>query len=150
MKISSPVFEDGGTIPVKYTCDGENISIPLRFSDIPEETESLALIMDDPDAPSGVFVHWVIYNMPAGLSALPEGISNEPYLEGGILQGVNSFGKIGYSGPCPPDGPHRYMFKLYALDTILEADAGLSKHELLALMEGDIIEGAGMMGIYER
>ncbi len=150
MKISSPAFENGGLIPVRYTCDGEDISVPLIFEDVPSGAKTLALVMDDPDAPAGVFVHWVIYNIPAGLSGLPEGLPPEPYLEGGIKQGVNSFGNIGYGGPCPPSCAHRYMFKLYALDSTLEADAGLSKHELLSLIEGSVIEGAGMMGIYER
>ncbi len=150
MKISSPAFENGGTIPSKYTCDGLDISIPLVFEDVPENAQSLALIMDDPDAPMGIFVHWVIYNMPATLEGLPEGIPNEPYLSEGIRQGVNSFGNIGYGGPCPPNGAHRYMFKLYALDIPLEVDAGLSKHDLLAVMNGHVIAGAELMGIYAR
>ncbi|WP_457592766.1 YbhB/YbcL family Raf kinase inhibitor-like protein [Hydrogenimonas sp.] len=150
MKLYSPAFEEGGYIPVKYTCDGEDISVPLVFEDIPGTAASLALIMDDPDAPSGTFVHWVIYDIPPGIEGLPEGIAPDPYLSEGIRQGVNSFGNIGYGGPCPPSGEHRYMFKLYALDKMLEADAGLSKHELLSLMDGHIVEGAGMMGIYGR
>ncbi|WP_457595353.1 YbhB/YbcL family Raf kinase inhibitor-like protein [Hydrogenimonas sp.] len=150
MKLSSPAFEDGGAIPAIYTCDGEDISPPLVFGEIPEEAASLALIVDDPDAPAGTFVHWVVYNIPATFGGLPEGIPPEPYLSDGIRQGVNSFGKIGYGGPCPPGGLHRYMFKLYALDAPLEAESGLSKHELLGLMEGHVIEGAGMMGTYGR
>jgi len=151
MKLSSPAFEEGGYIPVKYTCDGEDISVPLLFGDIPAEAESLALIMDDPDAPAGTFVHWVIYNIPADSGGLPEGIPAEPYLAEGIRQGVNSFGNIGYGGPCPPPGgAHRYMFKLYARDRALDIDAGLSKHELLSAMEGSVIAGAGTMGLYGR
>ncbi len=150
MKLYSPVFEEGGYIPAKYTCDGEDISVPLTFEDIPASAVSLALIMDDPDAPSGTFVHWVIYDIPADVGGVPEGVVPEPYLADGIKQGVNSFGNIGYGGPCPPSGEHRYMFKLYALERMLDADAGLSKHELLSLMEGYIVEGAGMMGIYGR
>lgn len=150
MVISSPVFEDGGLIPPKYTCDGDDISIPLDFGDVPAEAKSLALIMDDPDAPSGTFVHWVVYNIPPHMPGLPEAVPTEPRLLDGILQGVNSFGKIGYGGPCPPGGAHRYMFKLYALDTLMDVEAGLSKHELLSVMDGHVISGAGMMGVYER
>ncbi|WP_353662464.1 YbhB/YbcL family Raf kinase inhibitor-like protein [Hydrogenimonas sp. SS33] len=150
MRLESPAFENGGTIPARYTCDGEDISIPLIFADVPAEAKSLALIMDDPDAPMGIFVHWLIYNMPASLEGLPEGVPNEPYLEEGILQGVNSFGNIGYGGPCPPDGAHRYMFKLYALDTHLDADAGMNKQQLLAAMRGHIVDGAELMGVYAR
>ena len=150
MQLISPAFEDGGEIPVRYTCDAEGISIPLQFLEIPEEAVSLALIMDDPDAPMGVFVHWVIYNIPAELSELPEGIPPQPYLEMGIRQGTNSFGKIGYGGPCPPDGAHRYMLKLYALDVAMDLDAGMTKHQLLSAMEGHVIDSAGLMGIYAR
>ncbi len=150
MQLISPAFEHGGEIPARYTCDGEDISIPLQFLEIPEEAVSLALIMDDPDAPMGVFVHWVIYNIPAELSELPEGIPPQPYLEMGIRQGTNSFGKIGYGGPCPPDGAHRYMLKLYALDVAMDLDAGMTKHQLLSAMEGHVIESAGLMGIYAR
>ena len=150
MQLISPAFEHGGEIPARYTCDAEDISIPLQFLEIPEEAVSLALIMDDPDAPMGVFVHWVIYNIPAELSELPEGIPPQPYLEMGIRQGTNSFGKIGYGGPCPPDGAHRYMLKLYALDVAMDLDAGMTKHQLLSAMEGHVIESAGLMGIYAR
>ncbi|WP_456450235.1 YbhB/YbcL family Raf kinase inhibitor-like protein [Hydrogenimonas sp.] len=150
MILSSPAFEHGGFIPARYTCDGENISIPLNFSDIPEGTRSLALVMDDPDAPMGVFVHWVVYNIPPGLGGLPEGLPNEPVLEGGILQGINSFKTIGYGGPCPPDGAHRYMFKLYALDAVLDAEPGMTKHQLLSAIDGHVLDGAGLMGLYER
>ncbi len=150
MRLSSSAFEDGGYIPPKYTCDGEDVSIPLEFDDIPEEAQSLALIMDDPDAPGGTFVHWIVYNIPPMPGVLPEAVPNEPYLSEGIRQGVNSFGKIGYGGPCPPGGAHRYMFKLYAVDMPFDLEAGLSKHELLSAMDGHLISGAGLMGIYER
>ncbi len=106
--------------------------------------------MDDPDAPSGTFVHWIVYNIPSKLGGLPEVIPSEPYLSEGIRQGVNSFGNIGYGGPYPPGGAHRYMFKLYATDTPLDLEAGLNKHELLSAMGGHMISGAGLMGIYER
>jgi len=120
------------------------------FLNIPENAKSLALIMEDPDAPSGLFVHWVIYNIPASFGGLPEGIPNNSKLEYGIEQGVNDFGKIGYGGPCPPDRPHRYFIKLYALDTILNLPSGLNREELLSAMKGHIISTAQLMGIYER
>ncbi len=150
MRLESPVFENGGMIPSKYTCDGADISVPLRFSNVPAEAKSLALIVDDPDAPMGIFVHWVIYDIPASLEGLPEGVPPAPLLEGGIKQGVNSFGKIGYGGPCPPNGTHRYYFKLYALDTVLNLEPGLGKHELLAAMRGHVVDGAELMGLYAR
>ena len=150
MRLESPVFENGGMIPSKYTCDGADISVPLRFSNVPAEAKSLALIVDDPDAPMGIFVHWVIYDIPASLEGLPEGVPPAPLLEGGIKQGVNSFGKIGYGGPCPPNGTHRYYFKLYALDTVLNLEPGHGKHELLAAMRGHVVDGAELMGLYAR
>ena len=106
--------------------------------------------MEDPDAPTGLFVHWVIYNMPADLGGLPEGIPPEPMLDLGIRQGVNDFRKIGYGGPCPPDRPHRYFLKLYALDVPLPLDPGLSRTELLGAMRGHLIDEAELMGIYAR
>ena len=150
MRLESPAFENGGVIPSRYTCDGADISVPLRFLDVPAEAKSLALIVDDPDAPMGIFVHWVIYDIPAALEGLPEGVPPAPMLEGGIKQGVNSFGKIGYGGPCPPNGTHRYFFKLYALDTVLNLEPGMGKQELLAAMRGHVIDGAELMGLYAR
>ncbi|WP_457606431.1 YbhB/YbcL family Raf kinase inhibitor-like protein [Nitratifractor sp.] len=150
MLIQSPAFENGGVIPAKYGCRGEDLSIPLSFRGIPEGTRSLALIMKDPDAPGGLFVHWVIYNMPASLGELPEGIPPEPTLAEGIRQGINDFGRIGYGSPCPPDRPHRYYLKLYALDTPLPLEPGLNREQLLAAMRGHVIDEAELMGIYER
>ncbi len=150
MQLLSPAFEHGGLIPPKYTCDGEDISIPLVFENVPPEAKTIAIIMDDPDAPVGVFVHWVIYDIPASLPGLPEGVPPAPELEGGIKQGINDFGRIGYGGPCPPDGAHRYFIKAYALDVALEAQPGLTKHQLLRLMSGHVIDDAVLMGIYER
>jgi len=150
MFLQSPAFENGGEIPAKYGCRGSDLSIPLKFGNVPEGAKSLALIMEDPDAPMGLFVHWVIYNMPADLGGLPEGIPPEPMLDLGIRQGVNDFRKIGYGGPCPPDRPHRYFLKLYALDVPLPLDPGLSRTELLEAMRGHLIDEAELMGIYAR
>jgi len=150
MRILSPAFEYGGLIPPKYTCDGEDLSFPLIFEELPPQTASVALIMDDPDAPMGVFVHWVIYDIPPALGGLPEGVPPAPELEGGIKQGFNDFGRIGYGGPCPPDGVHRYFVKAYALDRVLGAQPGLRKKELLALMADSIIDDGVLMGVYGR
>ncbi len=150
MQILSPAFENGGFIPAKYTCDGADISIPLEFVGVPSEAKSIAIVMDDPDAPMGVFVHWVIYDIPAELKGLPEGIPNAAELEYGIKQGVNDFGKIGYGGPCPPNGAHRYFIKAYALDVVLGVEPGLTKAQLLNLIAPHVIDEAVLMGIYER
>ncbi|MRI58763.1 MAG: YbhB/YbcL family Raf kinase inhibitor-like protein [Epsilonproteobacteria bacterium] len=150
MRLLSPAFENGGMIPSQYTCDGADKSVPLIFHNVPSEAKSLALVMDDPDAPMGVFVHWVIYDIPSALQGLPEGVPHVPELEYGIKQGFNDFGKIGYGGPCPPKGAHRYFFKLYALSADLALDPGLTKAQLLQLIAPYVIEEAVLMGIYER
>ncbi len=150
MTLTSPAFINGGEIPAKYGCRGEDISIPLAFRNVPEGTKSLALIMEDPDAPGGLFVHWVIYDMPADLGGLPEGVPPVSELDLGIRQGVNDFGKIGYGGPCPPDRPHRYFLRLFALDIEPAAEAGLSRAQLLRRMEGHVLAEADLMGIYAR
>ena len=150
MFVRSPAFENGDQIPSEYGCHGSDVSIPLIFENVPEGTRSLALIMDDPDAPAGIFVHWVAYNIPSDLQGLPENIPGAPLLANGIRQGINDFGTTGYGGPCPPDRPHRYFIKLYALDVPLELDPGLSKEHLLGVMGGHVIEEAELMGIYAR
>ncbi|MBC7119287.1 MAG: YbhB/YbcL family Raf kinase inhibitor-like protein [Methanobacteriaceae archaeon] len=150
MKIRSTAFNDGERIPKKYTCDGEDISPPLIWEDIPEGTVTLALISDDPDAPSKTWTHWLIFNIPPELNGLPESVEKVGELENGIMQGFNDFGRIGYGGPCPPFGVHRYFFKLYALDTSLDLEPGTSKEELLEAMEGHIIEKTQMIGLYSR
>ena len=150
MQLLSPAFSHGEAIPVKYTCDGENLSIPLVFKNIPPEAKSIAIIMDDPDAPMGVFVHWVIYDIPATMQGLPEGVPGYPELEYGIKQGRNDFGKIGYGGPCPPSGVHRYYIKAYALNKALNLQAGLNKRELLQIIRSYIIDQAVLMGVYGR
>ncbi len=151
--LESPVFENGGMIPEKYSCDGENISPPLEWKHSPSGTKSLALICDDPDAPAHVWVHWVVYDIPASASRLTENINKKEKklaapLEG-ALQGVNSSGKTGYSGPCPPGGTHRYFFKLYALDTVLKKE-NLDKVQLLNAMKGHVLEETELMGKYQR
>jgi len=150
MKIESPSFKDGDFIPAKYTCDGSDISPPLDWSGIPEKAKSLALISDDPDAPMGTWVHWVIYNIPPDEKGLPEGLPPEKTLPNRARQGVNDFRKIGYGGPCPPGGTHRYFFKLYALDKVLELGPGITKKKLLDAMEGHIIAEAQLIGRYKR
>ncbi len=150
MRLISPAFKHGDIIPRKYTCDGDDISPPLRWDKVPDKTKSFALICDDPDAPMGTWVHWVYYNIPKNIRNLPEGIvSNEnPYIGG--TQGLNDFKRIGYGGPCPPGGKHRYFFRLYALDDVLDLPAGLTKAQLLKRIETHIIETAVLMGIYSR
>ncbi|WP_200763665.1 YbhB/YbcL family Raf kinase inhibitor-like protein [Nitrosophilus alvini] len=150
MNIFSPAFDNGGFIPTKYTCDGADVSPELIFENIPQSAQSLAIIMDDPDAPMGTFVHWVIYNIPPNLEGLPEDVPKAPYLDMDIRQGVNDFSQIGYKGPCPPGGVHRYFIKLYALDTKMELDPGITKADLLNAMRGHIIGEAVLMGRYAR
>jgi Raf kinase inhibitor-like YbhB/YbcL family protein len=150
MEIKSAAFKEGGMIPKKYTCDGEDISPPLTWSNVPDGTKSFALISDDPDAPVGIWVHWVIYNIPGNATQLPEHVRTDKKLPDGSLQGINDFPNIGYGGPCPPSGVHRYYFKLYALDTVLNIQAGITKEELLSDMEGHILARAQLMGKYKR
>jgi Raf kinase inhibitor-like YbhB/YbcL family protein len=116
IKITSSAFKDGDMIPLKYTCDGKNVSPPLQWDLVPDGTKSIALICDDPDAPSGDWTHWVVYNLPADVRLLSENIPNDETLPDGTRQGLTDFGTTGYSGPCPPWGVHRYYFKIYALD----------------------------------
>jgi len=149
--LSSPAFAPDGPIPRRHTCDGEDRSPALRWGDAPPATKSFALICDDPDAPCGTWVHWVICNLPASSHELPEGISREPHLSDGSIQGQNSWGKPGYNGPCPPRGkPHRYYFQLYALDVVLALDARASKPEVLEAMRDHILAEARLMGTYAR
>lgn len=142
MKITSPLFGHNQLVPQKFTCDGEDISPALEIQDIPSKAKSLALIVDDPDAPMGTWVHWVVYDIPV-TSAIPENS-----IPG--KQGSNNFGRRNYGGPCPPSGTHRYFFKLYALDKKLEAKEGLSKQELEKAMQGHILDNAELIGLYKR
>jgi Raf kinase inhibitor-like YbhB/YbcL family protein len=148
--VTSNAFQEGGMIPKKFTCDGENISPQLAWNNIPQVTKSLAIINDDPDAPGGVWVHWVIYNIPPESKELQEHILPQKVLQNGTKQGTNDFRKIGYGGPCPPGGTHRYFFKIFALDKMLTEEAGLTKAQLLKAMEGHILADGQLMGIYKR
>lgn len=144
IQLTSAAFQEGGTIPKKYTCDGQNISPQLDWSGLPDQTKSLVLIVDDPDAPGGTFVHWVLYALPADLKGLSEGASTG-------VQGANSFRKSGYGGPCPPKGStHRYFFKLYALDTSLSLKPGASKADVEKAAGGHILAQGQLMGKYGR
>ena len=149
-KLTSPAFEEEGMIPKKYTCDAEDISPPLTWESVPEGTKSLAIICDDPDAPVGTWVHWVLFNLPPDTKKLIEEVSTTETLENGAKQGTNDFGNIGYGGPCPPGGTHRYFFKLYAMDIMLNLEAGIKKTDLLNAMEGHIIFETQLMGKYTR
>ncbi len=150
--LTSSAFKDGATIPGKHTCDGVDVSPPLAWSGTPAGTRSVALIADDPDAPGGTWVHWVLYNLPAEVSELPENIAKVESLDlGGARQGRTDFRRPGYGGPCPPPGPaHRYFFKLYALDTRLELKAGAQKKDVEAALEGHALGSAQIMGTYAR
>ena len=151
LELKSEVFREGDFIPKKYTGEGPNVSPPLMWEGVPENTLGFALICDDPDAPMGAWVHWVIYNMPASQQSLAEGFPVGPEGEGGILQGKNDFGNFGYGGPMPPKGkPHRYFFRLYALDMMLNVTPGISKRELMKAMEHHILGTSELMGMYQR
>jgi Raf kinase inhibitor-like YbhB/YbcL family protein len=150
MKIKSTAFEEGGLIPSEFTCDGADVSPPLSWSSVPAGTESLALISDDPDAPVGIWVHWVIYNIPPTAAGLPKVIPGDEKLENGAIQGKSDFGKVGYGGLCPPSGTHRYYFKLYALDTVLNLEPGATRDQLLKAMDGKILAECQLMGRYKR
>jgi Raf kinase inhibitor-like YbhB/YbcL family protein len=152
MKLESPAFKHGESIPPKYTCEGEDISPELRWSNLPERTRSLVLIVDDPDAPDPrapkrTWVHWVLYELPPEAGGLPEGGSPLPI---GTLEGLNDWGRTGYGGPCPPIGEHRYFHKLYALDVTLGDLAEPTKAELVAAMQGHILAKAELIGTYEK
>ncbi len=149
-ELTSAAFANGDPIPMKYTCDDQDVSPPLQWKDPPEGTQSFALINDDPDAPVGTWVHWVLYNLPASSRSLPEAVPPDAALPGGSKHGQNSWRRSDYGGPCPPAGTHRYFYKLYALDTELELAAGASKEELLRVMEGHILASTETMGVYSR
>ena len=150
IKITSPAFAEGGMIPAKYTCDGANVSPPLQWDAAPEGTKSIALISDDPDAPVGTWVHWVLFNLPADVTELTENTPSDKTLPNGARQGTNDFRKIGYGGPCPPGGTHRYFFKLYALDTELDLQSGADKARLLKAMKDHILAQGQLIGKYKR
>jgi len=134
IKVTSSAFIEGGMIPERFTCDGEDVSPPLAWTGIPDGTKSLALICDDPDAPMGTWVHWVLFNMAPSIEELPAKIAPERSFPHGPKHGINDFGKYGYGGPCPPGGTHRYYFKLYALDSEIDLGSGITKAQLVEAM----------------
>jgi hypothetical protein len=149
--LTSSAFAEGQSIPIVYTCDGEDQSPPLAWSNLPTNTESLVLICDDPDAPMGTWVHWLVYNIPPDIKGLSAGIPNAEILHIGAQQGKNDFRRIGYGGPCPPRGNrHRYHFKLYALDSKLDLQGGVTKSVLEDAMNGHILAEGRLMGTYQR
>ena len=143
MKLASPAFQNNGPIPIEFTCDGADINPPLSISVLPENTKSLSLITEDPDAVVGVFNHWIVWNIPSGTNEIPKG--SEPG-----TRGKTSSGKLGYTGPCPSRGTHRYFFRVYAMDTKLDLPEGSSKSDLQSAMSGHIIEQASLMGTYKK
>jgi len=149
--ISSTSFFNGGEIPKKFTCDGADVSPELSWTDSPPDTQSFALIADDPDAPDGTWTHWVLFDLPPITNSLPEGVTKIDELPGGERQGRNDFRKIGYNGPCPPPGkPHRYFYKLYALDRKLGLKPGADKQELEQAMQNHILGKTEWVGTYQR
>ena len=150
IKITSSAFEDGGMIPAKYTCDGADVSPALQWDAVPEGTKSIALICDDPDAPMGTWVHWVLFNLPADTKELKENIPHDKTLPNGAIQGITDFGRNGYGGPCPPSGIHRYFFKIYALDTKIELSNSANKSQLVEAMKDHILAQGQLMGKYKR
>ena len=145
MKIESTAFGHEGKIPSKYTCDGENMPPPLSFSAVPSQTRSLVLVVDDPDAPSGTWVHWILWNISPRTKSIGEGSIPQ-----GVVEGTTSFGATGYGGPCPPDGEHRYFFKLYALDIEIELPKETTKEKLEEAMLGHVLDKAELIGHYSR
>jgi Raf kinase inhibitor-like YbhB/YbcL family protein len=151
MQISSSAFAEGQPIPPQHAYEDKDLSPALQWTGLPAGTKSLALICDDPDAPMGTWVHWVIYDLPAATAGLSEGVPKSPELSNGAKQGVNDYKKIGYGGPCPPLGkPHRYYFKLYALDRVLGLKQGATKPDLLKAMEGHVLAEGELMGTFKR
>jgi Raf kinase inhibitor-like YbhB/YbcL family protein len=151
IQITSTVFAEGKPIPEKHTCQGRDISPPLQWTNAPANTKSFALIADDPDAPVGTWVHWVLYDLPPNTTELPEDVAKTQVISNGAKQGLNSWPRLGYGGPCPPPGkPHRYFFKIYALDTMLDLKPGVTKKDLLKVMEGHVLAQGQLMGTYQR
>ncbi len=151
MRLVSAAFAEGQPIPADYTCDGRNISPPLRWSGAPTGTRSLALICEDPDAPSGLWTHWVIYGLPGNMTELPEGVRAVENPPSGGRQGLNSFKRIGYGGPCPPvSRAHRYFFKIYALDDDVSLQTNASRADLIRALHGHVIAEGELMGVYQK
>lgn len=151
LEIKSDVFNNGGYLPERYTPDAQNFSPLLSWGDVPANTESFVLICEDPDAPFKVCVHWVLYNIPKGVTGLKEGISGQELADLGIKKGINDFGKMEYQGPCPPPGkPHKYIFKLYALDRVLDLSGGANKKDIIEAIQGHILAEAKITAIYQK
>ena len=150
LTLTSSAFRDGEAMPSQYTCDGEDGSPPLAWTAPPAGTKSLALISDDPDAPMGTWVHWVVYNVPPSVQQLPGAFPAEQERPDGTRQGMTDFRRVGYGGPCPPNGTHRYFFTLYALDTVLDLAPGATKPALEAAIQGHLLARAQLMGTYAR
>jgi len=151
MQLTSSAFQPGGNIPKQFTCEGSDISPEVTWNDAPSRVKTFALIVHDPDAPrAGGFYHWVTYNIPATVARISENALKEPELPGGGTQGRNDFGNIGYGGPCPPSGSHRYFFRLYALDTELKLNQGATAKEVSKAIEGHILAQAELMGKYQK
>lgn len=151
IQITSTAFAEGQPIPEKYSCQGEDISPPLKWTNAPASTRSFVLIADDPDAPMGTWVHWVLYDLPATTNALPEDVARTQYIAGNARQGLNDFHRLGYGGPCPPPGKlHRYFFKLYALDRMPDLKPGATKKDVESTMKGHILAEGQLMGTYQR
>ncbi len=149
LQITSPAFGHNQTIPKKYTCQGEDINPPLKITGVPSGTISLALIMDDPDAPMGTWVHWTVWNIPPVTQSISENVGTIA-VEGMWSEGLTSFGRSGYGGPCPPSGTHRYFFKLYAIDTTLTLPSTASKKALEKAIEGHVLDEAQLIGLYQK
>ncbi len=151
INVSSPAFGHGERIPLQFSGEGEDISPPLEWSNIPDKAKSLALLMEDPDAPGGTFVHWVIFNIPAESKGLPEAVPDKPRLDDGSVQGRNTAGGIGYYGPLPPMGTrHRYYFTVYALDNMLGLGPGATREQVLKAIEGHVLDKGRLLGLYQR
>lgn len=150
VKIDSSAFHNGDVIPIKYTGDGENVSPPLFWEYPPPNTKSQVLICDDPDAPSGDWVHWILFNIPANEHELPEHLTYEEIRKKGMIPGYNDFRKTTYGGPCPPRGTHRYYFRIFALDKKLDIPEGSNKKEVISKMKGHVIDKGELVGLYSR
>ncbi len=150
IKISSTVFGEGETIPTRYSCNGMNLSPPLNWENIPEDTVSIALILEDPDAPGGLFTHWIIFNLPADIMGLPEHVMGRELMDDGSKHGMNDFGLVGYSGPCPPRGTHHYFFKIYALDMKLDLPPLIKRGEFLEAIKDHVLDKGQLMGVFTR
>ena len=150
LQLTSTAFNDGGAIPARYTCEGQDVSPPLAWSGAPEGTTGFALITDDPDAPGKTWVHWVVYHIPLDVRELREAFPPNRETSDGTRQGTTDFGRVGYGGPCPPSGTHRYFFKLYALNLALTLPPGATKRQVEEVMQGHVLAQAELMGTYRR